>query len=281
MTYLWLPLVFLLVIGCAGPAQVTLRDKAVALNDSGYQYYHEGRWEVAKEKFARALTLNRLADHRAGIAVNLNNLGAIYQEQGEAATARACFEEALALYREQGNVAGIAETLNNLGALCQSQGRLKDAEAAYQEALTWARQLPVGPLLSLSLTHLGDAARARGDYLAALDFYGQALAIDKERKDRRGQAVRRERFGRTYLEMKDYPQASRCLHDALREFRGLEATSGIVDALNGLMLLALAQGDRYEALLYGERLLKIYQARGQDRDAKKIEDLLGPRAKVP
>jgi len=39
----------------------------------------------------------------------------------------------------------------------------------------------------------------------------------------------------------------------------------------------LAQGDREEARTYGERLLKIYQARGQDQEAKKLEALLPRR----
>jgi hypothetical protein len=47
-----------------------------------------------------------------------------------------------------------------------------------------------------------------------------------------------------------------------------------VDALESLTRLALARGDRQEALIYGERLLKIYQARGQDKEAKKLEAML-------
>jgi tetratricopeptide (TPR) repeat protein len=270
----FLVLLCLAGLGCAGPARETLREQAIALNDSGYNYYREGQWEAAKGKFSQALTYNRLVDHRSGIAVNLNNLGAIYQEQGELQTALDYFREALTLYREQGNTAGVCETLNNLGTVYQAQGRLKDAEEAYAEALTLARGLPPGALLALSLTHLGDAARSRGDYGQALDLYRQALQLDEKRKDRRGLAVRWERLGRTYTELKDFPAAGKYLHDALREFRQLEATNGIADTLRGLTLLALARGDRQEALSYGERLLKIYQARGQDKEAKKLQTLL-------
>jgi hypothetical protein len=54
----------------------------------------------------------------------------------------------------------------------------------------------------------------------------------------------------------------------------LEDTGGIVDALNSLTRLALAQGDRQGAKLYGERLLKIYEARGQEQEAKKLTKML-------
>jgi tetratricopeptide (TPR) repeat protein len=109
----------------------------------------------------------------------------------------------------------------------------------------------------------------------ALDFYNQALRLDEARKDRQGRAVRQERLGRTYLALQNYSTAGGYLQDALREFRRLEDTSGIVSALDSLTRLALALGDRDAALDYGERLLKIYEARGQEKEAKKLQKFLG------
>jgi hypothetical protein len=60
----------------------------------------------------------------------------------------------------------------------------------------------------------------------------------------------------------------------LEEFRREESTAGIIDALDGLTRLALAQGDRGRAIDYGERLRKIYQARGQDQELKKLDAFL-------
>jgi tetratricopeptide (TPR) repeat protein len=127
---------------------------------------------------------------------------------------------------------------------------------------------------ALTLTHLGDVARARKDYVLALDFYNQALELDKARKDRQGLAVRRERLGRTYLALQQYSTAGAYLLEALGEFRSLEDTNGIVDCLDSLTRLSLALGDQDAARDYGERLLKIYQARGQEKEAEKLQDLL-------
>lgn len=266
----------LLAWGCAAPkVGVGLLTRAVELNDAGYQYYRLGKWDVAVQKFSEALTLNRLIDRQEGIAANLNNLGVIALEQGDLEQAGKDFEEALNILRPQGDPAGLCETLNNLGALRQAQGRLEEAEKSFQEAMLYARQVGPGPLPALTLTHLGDVARLRGDFIQALNLYNQALELDEARKSRQGQAVRRERLGRTYLAMKDYPTARGYLQEALREFRRLEDTNGIVDALNSLTRLALALDNRQEALDYGERLLKIYQARGQEKEAEKLEKLLG------
>jgi tetratricopeptide (TPR) repeat protein len=271
-------LVFLccLAIGCgaAKPQLVDLRQEAVRLNDEGYQYYRESKWRLAENKFNEALKLNRLIDCRSGIASNLNNLGAIAQEQGKLADAEKYYRDALTIQLQNGDGAGICEALNNLGTVLAAQGRWAEAGNLYQQALGYAQSLRPGSLLALTLMHQGDVARHQKHYQQALDLYQQALAIDTKGRDREGQAVRWGRLGKTYLEMSDYASARRYLEMSLQEFRRLQRTNGIVDALESLVALSLAQGDRPGAQLYGERLLKIYQARKQTREAERLQALL-------
>jgi tetratricopeptide (TPR) repeat protein len=277
----WRPLCLLLfgclAMGCGGAAKSRLpdlRQQAVKLNDEGYQYYRESKWRLAQNKFAESLKVNRLIDHRPGIAANLNNLGAIAQEQGNLAEAEQFYREALAIQREIGDSAGVGEALNNLGTVYAGLGRWADAENLYAEALAYVRTPPPGPLLALTLTHQGDVARHHRNYPRALDLYNQALAIDTARKNRAGQAVRWGRLGRTYLALSDYAAARRYFLMALEESRRQEMTGGIIDALDGLTNLALALDDRVEARLHGERLVKLYQARGQSREAEQVAELL-------
>jgi tetratricopeptide (TPR) repeat protein len=274
--WLWL-LVFLL--GCGGPAKTTvdLKKQAISLNEAGYQYYRESRWHLARQKFEQALTYNRLIDRRSGIAANLNNLGAIAREQGDLEQAVTYFQEALAVNRELHDAAATCETLNNLGLAYQSQGRLREANAAYLEALEAAGPLPPGPLLALTLTHLGDVARTHKDYTAALNYYYQALPADAAAKDRRGQALRQERLGRTFVDLQDFERAEVNLKEALGEFRRLQDTDGIAAVLKDLTLLALGRGDPQEARLNANLLLGIYQARGQEQEARELEALLKTR----
>jgi tetratricopeptide (TPR) repeat protein len=271
----WLWVIFL-VVGCGGPAKtgVDLKKEAIAFNDAGYQYYRQSRFDLARGKFEKALDYNRLIDRREGIAANLNNLGAIARAQGNLDEAERRFQEALAVNRELNDPAAICETLNNLGLVYQGRGRLREANAAYLEALDQARQLPPGPLLALTLTHLGDVARVHKDYTLALNYYHQALMADTGAKDPRGQAQLQERLGRTFLDLKDYDRAAGYLKGALGEFRRLQDTDGIAAALKGLTLLALARGDRQEADFNGNLLLGIYQARGQEQEAREMKALL-------
>jgi tetratricopeptide (TPR) repeat protein len=189
------------------------------------------------------------------------------------------FQEALAVNRELNDPAAICETLNNLGLAYQGQGRLREANAAYLEALDQTRQLPPGPLLALTLTHLGDMARAHKDYTLALNYYQQAVVVDKAAKDRRGQALRQERLGRTFLDLKDYDRAAVYLKEALEEFRRLQDTDGIAAVLKDLTLLALARGDRREAEFNGQLLLGIYQTRGQEQEIGELKALLDRSSK--
>jgi tetratricopeptide (TPR) repeat protein len=271
--WLWV-LVFLL--GCGGPAKtgVDLKIEAIAFNDAGYQYYRQSRFDLAQGKFEKALDYNRLIDRRSGIAANLNNLGVIAQAQGNLEAAVRHFKEALAVNRELNDPAALCETLNNLGLAYQGQGRLREANAAYTEAWDYARPLPPGPLLPLTLTHLGDVARANRDYMTALNYYQQAVIADTAASDRRGRALRQERLGRTFLDLKDYDRAAVYLTEALSEFRRLQDTDGIAAVLKDLTLLALARGDKEEAELNGKLLLGIYQTRGQEQEARELEALL-------
>jgi tetratricopeptide (TPR) repeat protein len=271
--WLWV-LVFLL--GCGGPAKtgVDLKQEAIAFNDAGYQYYRQSRFNLAQGKFEKALDYNRLIDRRSGIAANLNNLGVIAQAQGNLEAAVRLFKEALAVNRELNDPAALCETLNNLGLAYQGQGRLREANTAYLEAYDYARPLPPGPLLSLTLTHLGDVARANRDYLPALNYYHQAVIADTATNDRRGRALRQERLGRTFLDLKDYDRAAEYLKEALSEFRRLQDTDGIAAALKDLTRLALARGDQEEAELNGNLLLGIYQTRGQEQEARELKALL-------
>jgi tetratricopeptide (TPR) repeat protein len=273
----WLGLcVIFLVLGCGGPAKtgVDLQRQAIAFNEAGYQYYRESRFNLAQGKFEKALEYNRLIDRRSGIASNLNNLGVIAQAQGDTEAAVRRFQEALTVNRELQDPAAICETLNNLGLAYQGQGRLKEAGAAYLEALDQARQSPPGPLLALTLTHLGDMARAHKDYMLALNYYQQAAVADTAAKDQRGRAMRQERLGRTFLDLKDYDRAAIYLKESLGEFRRLQDTDGIAAVLKDMTLLALARGDRREAELNGQLLLGIYEARGQEQEVRDLKALL-------
>ena len=131
----------------------------------------------------------------------------------------------------------------------------------------------------MTLTHLGDVARAHKDYMLALNYYHQAIMADTAAKDRRGQALRQERLGRTFLDLKDYDRAAVYLKEALREFRRLQDTDGIAAALKDLTLLALARGDRKEAEFNGQLLLGIYQTRGQEQEVRELKALLDKSSK--
>ena len=265
-----------LALGCGGTSKlVDMREDAVKRNEDGYKYYRESKWGQAQAKFNEALKLNRLIDHPEGMAANLNNLGAIALEQGKLADAEKYYRDALLMEEEGGNGRGIGEALNNLGVVYMKLGRWNEADTLFQQALGYARSLPPRcSLLPLTLSHLGDVARHRKDYQQALTLYQQALDLDTAARNRDGQAVRWGRLGRTYLDMGDYASAKQHLVKALDMFRCLQRTNGIVNTLDALVTMSLAQGDRTQAELYAQRLVKIYQARNQPQEAQRLEALM-------
>ena len=108
----------------------------MSLNDEGYQYYRQSRFNAAEGKFSQALKLNRLIDRREGIAANLNNLGVIAQEQGDAGAGHGLLSGGPGDQPGHWTTPpGLSETLNNLGPVYLSQGKVKEARKAYLEAL--------------------------------------------------------------------------------------------------------------------------------------------------
>ena len=143
----WLGVIWLVGLGCAGPAKtgVDLKSKAVSLNEAGYDYYRQSRFNLAQEKFAQALKYNRLIDRRVGIASNLNNLGVIAQEQGDLDRAVAYFQEALALNRESGRPRGPQRDFEQPGGgLPGDQGAWTRRRTPSRKPWDWRASFPRG-----------------------------------------------------------------------------------------------------------------------------------------
>jgi tetratricopeptide (TPR) repeat protein len=127
----------------------------------------QGRPEEAVREYQAALQgAAGLPRQEAQVLVSL---GAAQLEAGRPEEARRSFERAVAL-RPEDDLA-----LVNLAALAGGAG---DAPAA--EALA-RRALRVNPAQPGAWLVLGNAALERGDWAAALDGYGRALALDPDR----------------------------------------------------------------------------------------------------
>lgn len=203
-----------------------LKEAARINTDLGINYARNGDFDVALDKFGRALEQDPShgAAH-AGIAL-------VYSQRGETEAAEAHFKRALQLQ------AGDAFTRNNYGVLLCGQKRYKEAERMFQQAAT-----SVGNRTPESAyTNAGVCAQRVPDLDRAEAYLREALKVKPEYPD----AL--QNLATVYFERGDYPRA----RSLLQRYEKVGPASASSLWLGAKIEFAL--GDQSAAANYVQRL---------------------------
>ena len=160
----------LLVLGLLGcqsapvnqPQQVDYSKLAEVNSELGMQYMQKGDYEIALEKFERALD----ADPRYVDA--LNGLGLLRARLGQNDKAEANFRRAIAIAPDN------SSALNNYGQFLCLQGRHAEGQKQFLKAV----ENPLYKLPAVAYSNAGTCARAAGDPQTAETHFRSALALD-------------------------------------------------------------------------------------------------------
>lgn len=156
------------LLGCQGAPvnqaeQVDYGKLAEVNAELGMQYMQKGDYEIALEKFERALD----ADPRHVDA--LNGLGLLRARLGQNDKAEANFRRAIAIAPDN------SAALNNYGQFLCLQGRHEDGQKQFLKAV----ENPLYKLPAVAYSNAGTCARAAGDLHKAETHFRAALEIDK------------------------------------------------------------------------------------------------------
>jgi DNA-binding SARP family transcriptional activator len=157
--------------------------ECAALNGLGSMYRRLQRLPEAVDAYQRALALNRKSGWLAGQAANLGNLGIIFGEVGRLRESADYTAQALAIYRETGAHSKEAIGLGVLGEVCHLLGRLDEAEEILTRALERRRQVGDRSGETDSLRTLAAVHRDAGRYARALEFAAAAASLAREIKE--------------------------------------------------------------------------------------------------
>jgi tetratricopeptide (TPR) repeat protein len=155
-----------------------------------------------------------------------------------------------------------ADTLNNLGLVAESQGNYLEAIEYHEQALALQRDLGDQQGEANSLNSLGIVAMSQGNYAEAIDYYEQSLALKRELGDRQGEATTLGNLGIVARSQGNYAEAIDYYEQALARFRELGDRQGEARTLNNLGNVAQSQGNYAEAIDYYEQALARFRELG-------------------
>ena len=258
-------------LGNLGIAYYTLGDARRAIG------YYEQALAIAREICAASRSEAERTASRYNEEPHLGNLGLAYAALGDARRAVGYYERALAIAREicaasrseaERTAArrGEGNHLGNLGLAYAALGDARRAIDYYEQALAIDREIGDWRGEGVDLANLGNAYTDQGDARRAIDYYEQALAIAKEIGDRYNEGVDLDHLGNAYRALDNARRAIDYYEQALAVAREIGDRHGEGTRLGNLGNAYYALGDARRAIGYYEQALAVAREIGDRRN---------------
>jgi tetratricopeptide (TPR) repeat protein len=246
------------------------------LSERGMLRRLTGHLSLAAADLERAIAIYREIGNeaaRAGEAHALNNYGVILDQQQKRSEACQRFNEALAIYRRLNDQLGEANVLHDLGMLEFFAGDYDKAAALLGQAL--ARYATLGQPLGRAHAQ-GNLARAlhrQGHYSEAMEQLEAAQERYDDLDNQLGVVTTLIQRA-AVLREHDNVQAVLFLEEAIEKSTKIGNAVGLVDALDRLADILLADEDKAAAIAAWTRALQIIRAQGLRREDEKLTEKL-------
>lgn len=241
----------------------------------------------------------RFLGDRRNESYHLGNLGNEHYELGEVRTAIDYLEQALAISREirakstpgsaswEAACHGEGTALGSLGNASAARGDMRTAITYYEQALALSREIciasPYGSPTwaaarrneGATLGNLGNELYRLGDAKAAIGYYEQALAINRESGERSGEGCNLSNLGNAYDTLGDIRTAVDYYEQALVIKREIGDRNGEGNTLCNLGVATENLGDVEAAIVYYEQALAISRETADRRGEGACLDHLG------
>ena len=194
------------------------------------------------------------------------------------------FNEAIESYRECLNNASVTEgdrlTLNILMGNCYFfLSKLKEAEKHFRESLNIFKKaenkMAKLPSKSVALGNIGNIFHNLGKTHEAVEYYQQALEINKKLGYEQGVAHNLNNIGTIYNELGEYDEALRCQEEALKIFQKIQDEPGIANSLNNIGVVYHDSGKTEEALKFYQQALEINKKMGYEEGIANVFNNIG------
>jgi tetratricopeptide (TPR) repeat protein len=173
------------------------------------------------------------------IVTLLHEQGKVYEEQGDLASAQTKYTECLEIYSEKGDRYGIATLFSAMAHVKMEQNLDAQAQELYEQSLDIFRSLGNNQGIAFSLYGLGELFFRQNNRAQARSLWTECLSMDMETGIRGSKAL--NALGELAVLEGDYEEATRLWNMSHAEALKIGDPLRIIDSLEGLLSLAMAQ----------------------------------------
>lgn len=216
--------------------------RALALNSAGVLAYNLGRSDKAQDYYTKALGIYRETDYKPGIAAALTTLGVSANRHANHEIARRYLEEVVDIRRELGEKRGMAIALHNLSDIYLYSGDYDRAIELDEQVMEMFEEIGEIYLIASGLESLGIAYLRKGYYERSITTLQRGIALYGE-VNNRVLAYANTKLGIAALRSENFALAASALADAVTRSFATEDKTSLCEAISGLAVLALREGD--------------------------------------
>ncbi|MBL1173586.1 tetratricopeptide repeat protein [Pantanalinema sp. GBBB05] len=246
-------------------------DRCWHLRAIGIIYRNFGNWDTAERFFQEALTLDRQAGSKSGMATSWGLLGDIERHRGNWDAAEQLYRQSLHLREELGYRAGMATSWGLLGDIERHRGNWDAAEQLYRQSLHLQEELGYRVGIAASWGLLGDIERHRGNWDAAEQLYRQCLQIEEELGDRAGIAASWGCLGGIEHHRGNRDAAEALYRKSMKLSQELGSTWHLAHNHYDLAQLERQRGNPEQAQAYYNTAHQLFSQLGAAKDLEEIE----------
>lgn len=244
------------VLGNAWPHAQTPLARSRLYNRQGYLLASYEEYALARQSYQAALVAAQAAGNQQQVVILYNNLGEMAFTGEAYDEALSCFAQALAAARSLSDPylhglieGGMAMTLDALLRFDEANDHHEAGRRGYQEA---------GDSLGLTRIDLNQAYNAimRGDFDAAIELAGRALAAARRSGNSHHLAMAHQHLGAAYLQTENYELAWESLAQALALRLHMGKPVYIETTLSTIQRLMDALGERPASSAHASLLLR-------------------------
>ncbi|BAY95282.1 MULTISPECIES: CHAT domain-containing tetratricopeptide repeat protein [unclassified Tolypothrix] len=241
-----------------------LQDEFEILFVIGTAYNYISDRKNALIYFNKALEISRELKNNILLAKVFVAIGAVYTNTDEPEKALNYFLQAKSIFLQNQQLHELATTYKGLATVQHKLGNTKEALDLLNKALKIYRET----LKDLSgeadtLYSIGFIYSIAGENITAINYYNQALKIQRQRRDLKKQAILISDIGALQGVLGNFEDALNSLKEALKLHQ--EAGSQLSDqasTLTDIGFLYASRGDYKTAIYYHQQARKLYQQAG-------------------